>query len=46
MSAIHESAFAGKYHVNGLLPNMPDFEQAFSRKAGPSMAKENRCRIW
>lgn len=36
----------GKYRVNGLVVNMPEFEKAFSCKPGQPMVKEKRCRIW
>ena len=36
----------GKYRVNGLVVNMPEFEKAFSCKPGQPMVRENRCRIW
>jgi len=36
----------GKYRVNGLVVNMPEFERAFSCKAGAPMVRENRCRVW
>ncbi len=36
----------GRYRVNGLVVNMPEFQKAFSCKAVQPMAKENRCRIW
>ena len=36
----------GKYRVNGLVVNMPEFEKAFSCKAGQPMASKKRCRIW
>jgi endothelin-converting enzyme/putative endopeptidase len=36
----------GKYRVNGLMVNMPEFQQAFSCKAGQPMVRENRCRVW
>jgi putative endopeptidase len=36
----------GKYRVNGLVVNMPEFEAAFSCKPGQSMVRENRCRVW
>src|SRR5712672_1045858 len=35
-----------KYRVNGLVVNMPEFERAFSCKAGQPMVRENRCRVW
>jgi len=36
----------GKYRVNGLVVNMPEFERAFSCKAAQPMVRENRCRVW
>ena len=36
----------GKYRVNGLVINMPEFEKAFSCKLGQPMVRENRCKIW
>jgi endothelin-converting enzyme/putative endopeptidase len=36
----------GKFRVNGLLVNMPQFQQAFQCKAGQPMVKEKRCRVW
>jgi putative endopeptidase len=46
MSVITNPHSPGKYRVNGLVVNMPEFEQAFSCKADQPMVKENRCRIW
>ncbi len=36
----------GKYRVNGLVINMPEFEKAFSCKPGQPMVRENRCKVW
>jgi putative endopeptidase len=36
----------GRYRVNGLVVNMPEFQQAFSCKVGEPMVKEKRCRVW
>jgi len=36
----------GKYRVNGLVVNMPEFEKAFSCKVGQPMAGSKRCRVW
>ncbi len=36
----------GKYRVNGLVVNMPEFATAFSCKPGQAMVRENRCRVW
>jgi endothelin-converting enzyme/putative endopeptidase len=46
VSAITDPHSPGKYRVNGLVVNMPEFESAFSCKAGQPMVKENRCRVW
>jgi len=35
-----------RYRVNGLVVNMPQFEQAFRCKKGQAMVTEHRCRIW
>jgi len=45
-SAITDPHSPGKYRVNGLVLNMPEFEKAFSCKAGQPMMRENRCRVW
>lgn len=36
----------GRYRVNGLMVNMPQFQQAFQCKPGQPMVKEKRCRVW
>ena len=36
----------GKYRVNGLMVNMPEFQQAFSCKAGDAMVSAKPCRVW
>ena len=45
-SAITNEHSPGKYRVNGLMVNIPEFQQAFSCKAGQPMVRENRCRVW
>jgi putative endopeptidase len=35
-----------KFRVNGVVQNMPEFQKAFSCKAGASMVKANVCRVW
>jgi endothelin-converting enzyme/putative endopeptidase len=35
-----------EYRVNGVVENLPEFQQAFGCKAGQSMAPTNRCSIW
>ncbi len=34
------------WRVNGVVPNVPEFRQAFSCKPGQPMVRENVCRIW
>lgn len=36
----------GKYRVNGLMVNMPEFRDAFSCKVGQPMVSEKPCRVW
>jgi endothelin-converting enzyme/putative endopeptidase len=38
----------GKYRINGLVANMPEFAKAFSCKPGQAMVKpkEKLCRVW
>jgi len=35
-----------KYRTNGVVSNMPQFQEAFHCKAGSPMVNQNRCRIW
>jgi len=36
----------GRYRVNGVVSNMPEFQQAFSCKARQPMVPQNACRVW
>jgi len=45
-NAITNEHSPGKYRVNGLMVNIPEFQQAFSCKAGQPMVSQNRCRVW
>jgi putative endopeptidase len=36
----------GRYRVNGVVSNMPEFRQAFGCQAGDVMAPESVCRVW
>ncbi len=36
----------GKYRVNGVVINMPEFAKAFSCKVDEPMVKEKPCRVW
>jgi putative endopeptidase len=35
-----------KYRANGVVSNMPEFQEAFHCKADASMVKRDRCRVW
>jgi len=35
-----------RYRTNGVLSNMPEFQEAFHCKTGQPMAPEKRCRVW
>jgi putative endopeptidase len=35
-----------KYRANGVVSNMPEFQEAFHCKAGSPMVNANRCRVW
>jgi endothelin-converting enzyme/putative endopeptidase len=36
----------GRYRVNGVVQNMPEFQQAFGCKTGQPMVSEHACRVW
>ena len=36
----------GKYRVDGVVQNMPEFQKAFGCKAGQPMVAENACHVW
>ncbi len=35
-----------KYRTNGVVSNMPQFQEAFHCKAGSRMVNQNQCRVW
>jgi putative endopeptidase len=35
-----------KYRTNGVVSNMPQFQQAFHCKPGAPMVRQNSCRVW
>jgi endothelin-converting enzyme/putative endopeptidase len=35
-----------KFRVNGVVQNLPEFQKAFSCKAGTPLAPEKRCEVW
>jgi endothelin-converting enzyme/putative endopeptidase len=36
----------GKFRVNGVVSNLPEFRQAFACKVGQPMVREPACRVW
>jgi endothelin-converting enzyme/putative endopeptidase len=44
--ALTNSHSPGRYRVDGTLENMPEFQKAFSCKAGQPMVSANACRVW
>ncbi len=44
--AITNEHSPNEYRINGVVPNMPEFQQAFACKAGQPMVRENACHIW
>jgi len=36
----------GRYRVNGVVQNMPEFQKAWGCKAGQPMVAANACRVW
>jgi putative endopeptidase len=36
----------GKYRVNGVVQNMPEFQKAWGCKTGQPMVAENACHVW
>jgi predicted metalloendopeptidase len=44
--AIIDPHSPGKYRVNGVVQNSPEFEKAFTCKAGDPMVSAKPCRVW
>jgi putative endopeptidase len=36
----------GKYRIDGVVQNMPEFQKAWGCKAGQPMVSENACHVW
>lgn len=36
----------GKYRVNGVVSNMPEFQRAFQCSAGQPMVRKGVCQVW
>jgi len=46
VSAITDPHSPGKYRINGVAINMPEFQQAFHCKPDQPMVCQDRCRVW
>jgi endothelin-converting enzyme/putative endopeptidase len=48
VNAMTDPHSPGKYRVNGLMINMPEFQQAFTCKPGQALykKKEDMCKVW
>jgi predicted metalloendopeptidase len=46
LQALTNEHSLGKYRVNGVVRNMPEFRRAWGCKSGAPMAPENACRVW
>ncbi len=46
MRALTDPHSPGKYRVNGVVQNMPEFQKAWGCKAGQPMVAENACHVW
>jgi endothelin-converting enzyme/putative endopeptidase len=44
--AIIDPHSPGKYRVNGVVQNSPEFQKAYSCKAGDAMVSPKPCRVW
>jgi endothelin-converting enzyme/putative endopeptidase len=45
-NAITDPHSPGKYRINGIVSDLPDFQQAFGCKAGQPMVRANACKVW
>ena len=41
-----DSHSPGRYRVNGVVSNMPEFQKAYSCPAGSNMVRADACRVW
>jgi predicted metalloendopeptidase len=44
--AMTDAHSPGRFRVNGVVQNSPEFQKAFSCKAGQPMVAANACRVW
>lgn len=46
LQALTNEHSTGKFRVNGVVRNMPEFQKAWGCKSGAPMAPVNACRVW
>jgi len=46
MHAMTDPHSPGRYRVNGIVSDLPQFQQAFGCKAGQPMVRSKMCRVW
>ncbi len=46
LQALTNEHSLGRYRVNGVVQNMPEFPKAFSCKAGQPMVSQKPCHVW
>lgn len=46
LQALTNEHALGRFRVNGVVGNMPEFEKAWGCKAGQPMVRQNACRVW
>jgi endothelin-converting enzyme/putative endopeptidase len=45
-NAIIDPHSPGKYRINGIVSDLPEFQKAFGCKAGQPMVKARACKVW
>ncbi len=45
-NAITDPHSPGKYRINGIVSDLPEFQKAFGCKAGQPMVRANACKVW
>ncbi len=46
LQALTNEHSLGRFRVNGVVGNMPEFQKAWGCKAGQPMVRQNACRVW
>jgi putative endopeptidase len=46
VNAVTDPHSPGKYRINGVVSDMPEFAKAFGCKAGQPMVREKMCKVW